>query len=61
MARGALHPRAMEIRVLENGLWVIVLEIFAAIGMAGFIIWWTWPRQAPGKGKNGQADNGDLK
>ncbi len=51
MAAGAPQPRAMEIRVFENGLWVIVLEMFAAIGMAGFIIWWTLPRKAPGKDK----------
>jgi hypothetical protein len=35
--------------------------MFAAIGMAAFIIWWTWPRKAPGKGKAGEGEKGDLK
>ncbi|HEY4372119.1 MAG TPA: hypothetical protein VGN52_09360 [Burkholderiales bacterium] len=26
-------------------MWVIALEICFAIGMAVFIIWWTWPRK----------------
>jgi len=31
--------------VFTNGLWIIVLEMCAAFGMAAFIIWWTWPRK----------------
>ncbi|MDX1375672.1 MAG: hypothetical protein R3357_08930 [Burkholderiales bacterium] len=26
-------------------MWVILLEIALAIGLAAFIVWWTWPRK----------------
>jgi hypothetical protein len=25
-------------------MWVIFLEIGLALGLAAFIVWWTWPR-----------------
>lgn len=37
-----------------NGLWVIFLEIAAALALAIFMVWWTVPRRkhvAPGRGK----------
>jgi hypothetical protein len=26
-------------------MWVILLEIVVALGLAAFIVWWTWPRK----------------
>jgi len=26
-------------------MWVILLEIALAIGLAAFIVWWTWPKK----------------
>jgi len=26
-------------------MWVILLEIGLAIGLAAFIVWWTWPKK----------------
>jgi hypothetical protein len=38
--------------VFESGLWVIVLEMFCALGLGVFIVWWTWPRKK-GERKSG--------
>jgi hypothetical protein len=48
----------VEIKVFASGLWVIVLEMCVAFGLAVFIVWWTWPRKkaqppsAAGEDKN---------
>jgi hypothetical protein len=28
-------------------MWVIYLEIAFALGLAAFIVWWTWPKKPP--------------
>jgi hypothetical protein len=28
----------------ERTMWVVYLEIGLALGLAGFIVWWTWPK-----------------
>jgi hypothetical protein len=34
-------------------MWIIYLEVLIALGLAVFIVWWTWPK----KRKNDPADN----
>jgi hypothetical protein len=29
-------------------MWVVYVEILLALGLAGFIVWWTWPRKKDG-------------
>ncbi len=29
-------------------MWVIYLEMAAALGIALLIVWWTWPKKKPG-------------
>ena len=29
-------------------MWVVILEMVLALGLAAFIIWWTWPKKPPG-------------
>jgi hypothetical protein len=29
-------------------MWMMMLEVVIALGLAAFIVWWTWPR-APKK------------
>lgn len=26
-------------------MWVVILEIVLALGLAVFIVWWTWPKK----------------
>jgi hypothetical protein len=26
-------------------MWVVYLEILLALGLAVFIVWWTWPKK----------------
>jgi hypothetical protein len=28
-------------------MWVVILEIVLALGLAVFIVWWTWPKKRP--------------
>ena len=35
------NPFATALR----GMWVILLEIGLVIGLAAFIVWWTWPKK----------------
>jgi hypothetical protein len=35
-------------------MWVIYVEILLALGLAVFIVWWTWPR---GRDKSGRKDD----
>src|ERR1043165_9993058 len=45
-ATGA-HAAASRISVRDalRRMWVIYLEIGFALGLAVFIVWWTWPRK----------------
>ena len=31
--------------MLEDGSWILLLEVAVALGLAGFIIWYTLPRR----------------
>jgi hypothetical protein len=35
-------------------MWVIYVEILLVLGLAVFIVWWTWPKKR--RDKNGGAD-----
>jgi hypothetical protein len=35
-------------------MWVIYLEILLALGLAVFIVWWTWPKKR--RDDSGDAD-----
>ena len=26
-------------------MWVVILEMVFALGLAAFIVWWTWPKK----------------
>jgi hypothetical protein len=30
-------------------VWVVVIEMLAALGLAAFIVWFTWPKKKPPK------------
>lgn len=30
-------------------MWVVILEIVLALGLAVFIVWFTWPKKREGK------------
>jgi hypothetical protein len=34
-------------------MWVIYLEILLALGLAAFIVWWTWPKGRQKGGRDG--------
>jgi hypothetical protein len=34
-------------------MWVIYLEILLALGLALFIVWWTWPKKGRDKSEDG--------
>ncbi len=40
-----------------RGMWVILLEIGLVIGLAAFIVWWTWPKRRDVEGDD--ANDGD--
>jgi hypothetical protein len=33
-------------------MWVIYLEILLALGLAVFIVWWTWPKKRRDEGSD---------
>jgi|GEM_PF-1567102 len=41
-----------------RGMWVILLEIGLAVGLAAFIVWWTWPEKREPEGSERER-NGD--
>lgn len=44
----SLERRALNSNPFDRSprcMWVIFLEIGLAIGLAAFILWWTWPRK----------------
>ena len=30
-------------------MWIIFLEAAVALGIAAFIVWWTWPKKSDSK------------
>jgi hypothetical protein len=30
---------------MQSGFWIFILEGLLVLGMAIFIVWWTWPKQ----------------
>ena len=36
-----------------HAMWVVILEMVLALGLAAFIIWFTWPKK-PGKQDEGE-------
>jgi len=41
-------------------MWVILLEIGLAIGLAAFILWWTWPKKREPEDGNAAQDKDDA-
>jgi hypothetical protein len=37
-------------------MWVVILEMVLALGLAAFIVWWTWPRKPRKKDEDESAD-----
>jgi hypothetical protein len=35
-------------------MWVIYLEVILALGLAVFIVWWTWPKGRKKKSGTGE-------
>jgi len=40
-------------------MWVILLEIGLVIGLAAFIVWWTWPKKRDADSPDAQRKNGE--
>lgn len=40
-------------------MWVILLEIGLAIGLAAFIVWWTWPKKRDADSPDAERKSGD--
>ena len=40
---------------MRDGMWVILLEIGLVIGLASFIVWWTWPKKRDGEATGGES------
>jgi hypothetical protein len=32
-------------------MWIIYVEVLIALGLAVFIVWWTWPKKHKGRDK----------
>jgi hypothetical protein len=45
---------------MQPGMWVILLEIGLVIGLAAFIVWWTWPQKRDGEALNAERKDGDA-
>jgi hypothetical protein len=37
--------QAAASRISSNRMWVIYLEVIVVLGIAAFIVWFTWPRK----------------
>ena len=37
-------------------MWVVLLEMGLALGLAVFIVWWTWPKKKPEAGRDTPED-----
>jgi hypothetical protein len=31
--------------LMESGFWIFIVEGVLALGLAVFIVWWTWPKK----------------
>jgi hypothetical protein len=31
--------------LMQSGFWIFILEGLLVLGLAIFIVWWTWPKQ----------------
>jgi hypothetical protein len=40
-------------------MWIVVIEIAFALGLAVFIVWWTWPRKRPEGGEKERGKRSD--
>jgi hypothetical protein len=29
---------------MQSGSWILIVESLAVVGLAAFIVWWTWPK-----------------
>jgi hypothetical protein len=45
---------------MQPGMWVILLEIGLVIGLAAFIVWWTWPKKRDGEGVDAEREDSDA-
>ena len=43
--------------MFSNGLWIIILEMLVALGLAAFIVWWTLPKRKPPDGDAGRPED----
>ena len=39
-----------------QAMWVVILEMVLALGLAAFIIWFTWPKKPPKRDEGEGAD-----
>jgi hypothetical protein len=37
-------------------MWIIFLEVGIALGIAVFIVWWTWPKKSDDGKRDGEGD-----
>jgi len=40
-----VHAAASASAVTMSAMWVVFLEIAIALGLAAFIVWFTWPKK----------------
>jgi len=40
-----LQTTSRERAAMGSGFWVFILEGALALGLAVFIVWWTWPKK----------------
>jgi len=45
---------------MQPGMWVILLEIGLVIGLAAFIVWWTWPKKRDAEAVSAERKDGDA-
>jgi hypothetical protein len=42
--------------MVPRGMWIVLLEIALALGLAAFIVWWTWPKKRDAERKTEDAE-----
>jgi hypothetical protein len=42
---GGSEPHPPTSTINANRMWVIYLEVVLALGLAAFIVWFTWPKK----------------
>jgi hypothetical protein len=40
-----VHEEASAAAITISAMWVVFLEIAIALGLAAFIVWFTWPKK----------------